>query len=287
MINRAYLLPHPPLIIPQVGRGEEKKIQATIDAYKLAAREIAAFRPALIIVLSPHSVMYADYFHISPGASAFGSMARFRAPDIKLTVEYDTEFTARLENLARDAGFPAGTKGEREKELDHASFIPLFFIEEAYREARSTAQSPGIDYKAARLGVSGLSLQTHSEFGRLINQAAACAEGADGRAGGRGVVLIASGDLSHKLTEDGPYGFAPEGPAFDAKVCDIVRRGKLDEFLTLDEEFCDRAAECGLRPLAALAGVFEGRTICGDLYSYEGPFGVGYAAASFCVKEER
>ena len=27
-----YLMPHPPIIVPEVGRGEEKKIQKTIDS---------------------------------------------------------------------------------------------------------------------------------------------------------------------------------------------------------------------------------------------------------------
>ena len=33
MITGAFMVPHPPLIIPEIGRGEEKKIQNTIDAY--------------------------------------------------------------------------------------------------------------------------------------------------------------------------------------------------------------------------------------------------------------
>ena len=41
-ISAACMLPHPPLIIPQVGRGEEKKIQKTIDAYHAAARFFGA-----------------------------------------------------------------------------------------------------------------------------------------------------------------------------------------------------------------------------------------------------
>ena len=61
-IQGAVMVPHPPLIIPDVGRGQEKEIQATVDAYHQAARQIAAWRPETVVVLSPHSVMYADYF---------------------------------------------------------------------------------------------------------------------------------------------------------------------------------------------------------------------------------
>ena len=66
-IIAAYMVPHPPMIIPQIGRGTEKQIQETIDAYRNVAREIASLKPETIIISSPHSVMYSDYFHISPG----------------------------------------------------------------------------------------------------------------------------------------------------------------------------------------------------------------------------
>lgn len=37
-ITEAVMVPHPPLIIPEVRRGQEKAIQATIDAYHQARR---------------------------------------------------------------------------------------------------------------------------------------------------------------------------------------------------------------------------------------------------------
>ena len=88
-VKGAVMVPHPPLIVPAVGRGEEKKIQATVDAYHQAARQIAAWRPDTVVITSPHSVMYADYFHISPGKGARGSFARFRAPQAEFQAEYD------------------------------------------------------------------------------------------------------------------------------------------------------------------------------------------------------
>ena len=44
-IVAAYMVPHPPMIIPQIGGGREKQIQQTIDAYRNAAREIASLKP--------------------------------------------------------------------------------------------------------------------------------------------------------------------------------------------------------------------------------------------------
>ena len=61
----AILVPHPPIIIPTVGRGREAEVQDTINAYRAAAKQAAAWSPAVMIVTSPHTVMYADYFHVS------------------------------------------------------------------------------------------------------------------------------------------------------------------------------------------------------------------------------
>ena len=68
----AFIVPHPPLIIPEVGKGDEKKIQKTIDSYHEIARQIAELKPDTIIITTPHSILYSDYFHISPGSGAQG-----------------------------------------------------------------------------------------------------------------------------------------------------------------------------------------------------------------------
>ena len=77
-----FMVPHPPMIVPDIGRGSEEQIRETTRAYEQAADEIAAMKPETIIVTSPHSVMYSDYFHISPGRKAKGSFSNFRAPQV-------------------------------------------------------------------------------------------------------------------------------------------------------------------------------------------------------------
>ncbi|MDR2356030.1 MAG: AmmeMemoRadiSam system protein A, partial [Clostridiales Family XIII bacterium] len=69
-MQKAYLVPHPPLIVPGIGAGNE--IPDTRRAYEQAAAEAAAAKPETVIIFSPHSVLYSDYIHISPGGSAAG-----------------------------------------------------------------------------------------------------------------------------------------------------------------------------------------------------------------------
>ena len=119
------MVPHPPIILPEIGRGEEEKIRETADAYKKAMAFAASLKPQTLVIASPHSIMYGDYFHISPGLEARGDFRRFRAGNVRIHADYDYEFVHTLSTLCDRDEFPAGTMGERDPELDHGTMIPL------------------------------------------------------------------------------------------------------------------------------------------------------------------
>ncbi|BCN31847.1 AmmeMemoRadiSam system protein A [Anaeromicropila herbilytica] len=260
----AFMVPHPPLIIGKIGKGKEQTIIKTIMAYKEVSRRIAALKPDTIILTTPHSIMYADYFHISPGFSAKGDFRQFGAQNVKFDVKYDGEFTSELAHLAYENDFPAGTLGEENKALDHGTMVPLYFINQDYTE-----------YKLVRIGLSGESYIAHYTLGEYIKKVSDDLN--------RKVVLIASGDLSHKLTEEGPYGYQKEGPEYDQKVMEIMSSGDFMELFHLEESFCDKAAECGHRSFLIMAGALDQTAVKAEKLSYEGPFGVGYGICSFEV----
>ena len=268
-ISAGFMAPHPPLIIPDVGRGEEKKIQNTIDAYQRIAEKIGRLQPETIVLLSPHQTLYADYFHISPGQGARGDFGQFRAGRVSMEISYDTEFVRALCEAAQEAGLQAGTLGERERKLDHGTMVPLYFVNQYWT-----------GYRLVRIGLSGLPLTAHYRLGQCIQAAA--------RSLGRNTVVIASGDLSHKLKEDGPYGYQEEGPAYDARIMDVMGRGAFGELLEFSEDFCEKAAECGHRSFTIMAGAFDRIGVETERLSYEGPFGVGYGVCAYqpCGSDE-
>lgn len=272
MIQKAFIVPHPPLIIPEIGRGEEKTIQNTIDNYKKYAKEIVELNPDTIVITTPHSIMYQDYFHISPNEKAYGNFANFGVPQVNALVNYDTDLVNKISEIAFEENTPAGTLGERDPSLDHATLIPLYFINE---------EDPDFlkNKKVIRIGLSGLPLSEHFKFGQEINEAIDDLD--------KKVVFIASGDLSHVLKEDGPYGFKKEGPIFDQMFQETVNSGNLSQFINYDENLCSRASECGLRSFAILAGALDNYDYDTTLDSYEGPFGVGYGCAQVDIKGER
>lgn len=263
-IINSFIVPHPPLIIPEIGRGEELKIQKTIDAYHNIAKQISQIKPDTIIVTTPHSIMYSDYIHISPGKGAEGSFREFGHPDVSMRVEYDVDLAIEIAKEAEKNNLPAGTLGEKNKSLDHGVMVPLYFVNKYYK-----------DYKLVRVSISGLSFLDHYEFGKCIQRAADKSN--------KKIVFIGSGDLSHMLKDTGLYGYREEGPVFDREVTKAMKTGDFLQFIKFDPDFCEAAAECGLRSFIIMAGALDGKKVSSELLSYEGPFGVGYAIAAFKV----
>ncbi len=266
-ILAGFMVPHPPMIVPDVGRGSERQVQETIDAYDKVAKEIAELKPETIIITSPHTTMYSDYFHISPGAGAKGDFGDFRASKVTFDEKYDYELVNELIDVLQEDDFPAGIEGERRKQLDHGTMVPLYFIRKYYDGG-----------KIVRIGLSGYPLPDHYRLGMYIKEIVEKL--------GRKAVFVASGDLSHKLQDYGPYGFAPEGPVYDDRIMDVMGRGAFGELFDFDEDFCDKAAECGHRSFVIMAGAFDGMAVKVNKYSHQDVTGVGYGICSFYPEGE-
>ncbi len=165
-------------------------------------------------------------------------MAQFGAPQVKFTVVYDEELVRAVDAAAKQTGIPAGTLGNRQPELDHGTMVPLYFLAKYCKTC-----------KIVRLALSGFSLKEHYRVGMLIAETAEKL--------GRKIAWIASGDLSHKLTRSGPYGYNAAGPEYDKKIMDVMGSGNF------------------------AAGALDGLAVKAEKLSYEGPFGVGYGVTLF------
>ena len=260
-ILKAYAVPHPPIVLPEIGRGEESHIEATTLALQKVAQEIAELAPDTIILSSPHAPLYRDAFFLSFSDIDQGDMSDFGFPAVGETLNNDLELAELILEKAVYNNIPmfADTRDNR---LDHGSLVPLRFICSQYKE-----------FKFLRLGLSGFSGETHYGLGQIVAESAQDLK--------RRAVFVASGDLSHVLKHDGPYGFKPEGPKFDQAVTDILNRAAFDELLTMPKSLTKPAAQCGLPSFQIMAGTFDGKNVAAELLSYEGTFGVGYAVLKF------
>ncbi len=267
MIIGAVMVPHPPLAVHEVGRGEEFKIQDTLNGFREAMQFIASLKPETVIVTSPHAVMYRDWFNVSGGHHAYGDFENFRAGGVAFDVDYDEEFTRCLTRKCKQEGFPAGTQYDRDKMLDHGTMVPLYFLNQVYT-----------DYKLVRIGLSGFPLRMHYQLGMYLKEVSEKL--------GRRTVIIGSGDLSHCQKEDGPYGYKPQGPEYDEQIMKTMGSGSFLELFHYDPAFLNEAQECGHRSFVIMAGTLDGVSVIPTVYSHEAVFGVGYGTATYQIGEK-
>ena len=260
-----FIVPHPPIAVAEIGQGRESEIQDTIDSFNRIADEIKSLQPDTVIITSPHSIMYRDYFHISPGLSASGDFSAFGAGEVKFNADYDTALSSYIDEMCDKAGFPAGTMGERDPKLDHGTMVPLYFITKKYS-----------NFSLLRIGLSGLPLETHYTFGKMIANAIDALD--------RRVVFVASGDLAHCQKEDGPYGYRPEGPKYDELLMQTLSSGKLEKLIHFDEKLLEDSMECGHRSFTIMAGALSGYNYHTTPLSHQATFGVGYGFAICNIK---
>ncbi len=252
--------PHPPLLVPQVGGAELALVGKTRSAMETMARKVREAEPEVVVIISPHAPLFASAFSIWELPEMQGDFAGFGAPDVSLSFKLDLALAARIaareERLVR---LNRSTAGEYDLpvRLDHGCLVPLYYLKQA-----------GVAAPILPLGMSLLPSLELYKFGRSIKDAVSEL--------GRRAVVIASGDLSHALTEDAPCGFSPQGAVFDRQLVDKLARFDLKGLIALTPQLAAEARQCGLNSLLIMLGAFDGLEAKTAVLSYEGPFGVGY-----------
>ncbi|HEX3028292.1 MAG TPA: AmmeMemoRadiSam system protein A [Clostridia bacterium] len=273
-IINSYIFPHPPIIVPEVGKGEEKGAEKTLNAVKKAAEEIRNDRPTTIILTTPHGPVFQDYVYISDEENLAGNLSRFGAGNVKLSFVNNTDLVSSIITYAAEEGIYSGglpedvaKKYKITKELDHGALIPLYFIGKELQ-----------NFKLVHIAIAGLPFIDLYRFGRCIAKAV---ENSD-----ENVVFVASGDMSHRLTNEAPYGYSEKGKIFDDILIESIKNVDIERLLSIDEHLCEEAGECGLRSFIMMFGALDGYDIKPEVYSYEGPFGVGYSIAKIAKSQQ-
>ncbi len=260
------LLPHPPILVKAVGQGREAEAGATLAGIQEAVRRCAAFAPETVVVISPHAPLYRDYLYVYSGETLSGTFSRFGAPNAGLSLPGDREFAeAFLERLS-EGGIPGGSEGPEGagSALDHGVLVPLWFL------------SGGVPpFSLVALSQSALGEDAILQAGRALADTASAL--------GRRTCIVASGDMSHRVNRESPYGMAREGALFDQGVCEALRTSQPSRIRQIDSLVREEAGECGYRSLVMLEGAMPRAST--ELLSYEAPFGIGYCVAFFSQGE--
>lgn len=272
-IMNGYILPHPPIIVPGIGHGRERDANATIEAVKKAAKEIGKDKPTTIILSTPHAPCFRDYVYIMDSGTLAGDFAAFGSPNLKFSFTNNKDLAASIAEKAKLAGVGAGGLAESQKRqygisdrVDHGALVPLCFIEKELEE-----------FRLVLISTPFLPFRELYGFGKCIQEAV--------RESDEAVVYVASGDLSHRLTPDAPAGYHAKGREYDEQLMEKVRRADVKGLLETDLNFLEKAGECGTRSIVMMFGALDGMKLKPEIYSYEGPFGVGYLIAKIGAED--
>ena len=270
-----YLFPHPPIILEEIGKGQEIKALCTIEGVKTLSKDIKEKAPDTIIIITPHGPLFSDAISISKEEDLYGDFKGFGHEDIKLKYKNNLNLVNKIiknslkENIIiADVDEDFAIDYNISLELDHGSMVPLYFINKEYG-----------GFNIVHITYGLLSPKELYKFGNAIKKAIEDLE--------FNAVIVASGDLSHRLSDEGSYSYSPYGREFDEKIVDILKRGSMEEILTFDLSLGEKAGECGLRSLMIMAGVLGDYKLESKIISYEGPFGVGYCTAKIDIIGER
>ena len=252
------IAPHPPIMVPEVGREAAEEVRGSIEAMRDFTERLIASGAETVVIISPHAPLEARAFVAYADPEIRGDFANFRAPSTGVAAPLDHELLAAINKNAAEEGFEIAPRNGYL--LDHGTAVPLYFL-----------QRNGWRGAVVALGYSFLSSEEHERFGVCVRRAAAAIE--------RRVAFVASGDLSHRLKPDAPAGFHPAAHLFDAEVVESIRVGAPQRIARIDQDLRRTAGECGYRSMLVALGVAEGLAPACEVLHYEAPFGVGYMVA--------
>ena len=260
------IAPHPPIMVPEVGRESIAEVRGSIEAMAELTRRIIESGAETVVLISPHAPLEPYAFVAYRGAKVTGDFANFRAPAVHFDVSIDEELLAAIAKAAHRDGYEVVSLAGNH--LDHGTAVPLYFL---YHN--------GWVGDVVGLGYSFLSNEDHLRFGLCIGKAI--------NELGRSVAIVASGDLSHRLKPDAPAGYNPTAYIFDSEVVDALRCNAPERIVNIDQDLRRIAGECGYRSMLVAIGATRELPLDCEVLHYEAPFGVGYLVAQLTAKVKR
>lgn len=255
------LTPHPPVLIPEIGKDNVAKLKKTQAAMEQLEQEFYAAKPDSIIIISDQGKISPEMFGINLTADYKAGFKDFG--DFGLELKFKSDFmTIQQIRAADETGDAAPLQMLSEENLEHGFSVPLYFFT---KHLKNIPIVPVV--------YSGLSYEQHFKFGQFLKERLAESP--------KRIAVIGSGDLSHTLTKEAPGGFSEAGAKFDKKFTELIKKKDAAGLIKMDPELIKDAQETAVRPSLILLGIIDSLNTKTEVLSYEAPFGVGYLVASF------
>jgi len=200
-----------------------------------------------------------------------GSFEYFKCA-LSLEFEGDINAADKIDKACEKEHMPLEVIDNRNKDsdsaedLDHGVLVPLYYLTAGLK-----------NFKIVPIYYSYLGRESHVKFGEILQKAL------HEEMPNKKVAIVASGDLSHRLTIDAPGGYTPLAKRFDEQFIKYLKAGKLNKIINMNHDVVEEAGECGFRSSLILFGAIKNLKFDARVLSYEAPFGVGYLVCDFIV----
>ncbi len=257
MIALGALLPHPPILLPEIAEGRQRDVRATLDAYDLIGRRLVELEVGRVLMVSTHGIVTLRRFHIL-NARLSGNLSRFRAPQVTFERDPDTELIGLIGSAAEAHGLPLAATQSWE-ESDHSIGVPLSLLGDA------------VPAQIAIVSISFRSPEDHYRLGQAIGEALSAIEEPTG--------ILASGDAVHTLTEESAYKHHPRAQEVQLEFESALTSWEPDRLCAIDESLRREVDESVISPTLVLMGALQGVSAHPRILASEHPWGVGYVTS--------
>ena len=259
MLLSSYFVPHSPVLVSRIGKEHTKTLSKTLDAYTKIREGLKKNTPDTLIILSAHSPSKTDTITLNLhqnyqlDLSEFGDLTTKQSwrPDVRT-----------INHIAYETGKHYTVNLISDDKLDYGTSIPLHLL---------TENIPAV--KIVPISYGALPLTEMFRFGQLMENELAGI--------GKTYSIIATGDLSHRLSGKSVSGFSPKAKEFDEIVQKAFENNTLSELQEIDPDFVAEVGQCSLRALLILAGALQHKKIDSKIYAYENSLGIGYLSGAF------
>ena len=179
-------MPHAPIPVPQVGGLRGEAAIASCRAMRTAAVCVMRHTSESLVLISPHSPRQPNAFGLWADNPLRGTFEEFFAPEVEVSLPFDRSLVQAIMAAARVRDL--ATWPIHRHPLDHGAMVPLWFLIEA-----------GWSVPTVILSLNDPEADGLIALGEAIATAAATVP--------HRIVLVASGDMSHRLTPGAPCGF--------------------------------------------------------------------------------
>lgn len=261
---KAILLPHSPLLIPEIGKANYSFLNKTADIYKQVGEELKEKKVEIVMIISPHAlaqdnefliniapemnINFQDFGFIPPKTVLRGES--LLADQIKNNLKTESEVIVQL--VSQDI-------------VDYGSAIPAYLLKNIIGDFKLLIISPAAEKP----------LEEQLLFGQKLKEIINSYD--------KNIAIIASGDLSHRLKKKSPAGYSSKGPKFDNKLIEYLSdpTNAVENILKMDKKLITDAGECGLKPILITLGILDEVAWQPEVLAYQTDFGIGYLSLNF------